>query len=286
MKPYAVVIGGANADIGGTPAGPLVAADSNPGKVSVSLGGVGRNIAESMAVQGLSVVLLTALGRDVYAETIRKSCGNLGIDTSHCVETPDGRTSTYLYINDCDGDMALAIVDTQLESCVTPEYLKRELSVINGAAAVVADTNLSSEAMGYLLANAAPPVFVDPVSTVKAKRLEGLLGGIHTLKPNRLEAECLTGIKINDGESLKAAAGALIEAGLNRVFISCGSAGVMAADRQGMSFIPARKARISCTTGAGDAFTGGLVKAYIDGLDRDASAAYAMEYALRFLENK
>ena len=42
---YAVVVGGVNVDIGGRSFAPLVAQDSNPGTVRLSLGGVGRNIA-------------------------------------------------------------------------------------------------------------------------------------------------------------------------------------------------------------------------------------------------
>ena len=39
-----VVAGGANIDIGGQSQGPLAYRDSNPGTVTVSLGGVGRSI--------------------------------------------------------------------------------------------------------------------------------------------------------------------------------------------------------------------------------------------------
>jgi len=52
---YAVVVGGVNVDIGGCSFAPLVDADSNPGKVSISLGGVGRNIAHNMSLMGLEV---------------------------------------------------------------------------------------------------------------------------------------------------------------------------------------------------------------------------------------
>ena len=38
------VVGGINIDIEGVPYGPLLMADSNPGKVNQSFGGVGRNI--------------------------------------------------------------------------------------------------------------------------------------------------------------------------------------------------------------------------------------------------
>lgn len=45
---YVVVAGGTNVDIGGRSYAPLVAGDSNPGRVTVSLGGVGRNIAHDL----------------------------------------------------------------------------------------------------------------------------------------------------------------------------------------------------------------------------------------------
>ena len=41
-----------------------------------------------------------------------------------------------------------------------------------------------------------PPLFADPVSTVKAEKLRPILGKIHTLKPNRIEAELLSGVAI------------------------------------------------------------------------------------------
>ena len=49
---YVAVAGAVNVDIGGRSAGPLVGRDSNPGTVTVSMGGVGRNIARQPADAG------------------------------------------------------------------------------------------------------------------------------------------------------------------------------------------------------------------------------------------
>ena len=54
---YAVVVGGVNMDIGGTSYAPLVSEDSNPGAVTMSLGGVGRNIAHNLCLMGTDVHL-------------------------------------------------------------------------------------------------------------------------------------------------------------------------------------------------------------------------------------
>ena len=75
---YAVVVGGVNLDIGGTPAKTMVLHDSNPGTVRMSLGGVGRNIAHNMALLGVPTALITALGEDLPARQIANSCKELG----------------------------------------------------------------------------------------------------------------------------------------------------------------------------------------------------------------
>ena len=54
---YITVIGGSNIDIQGVPNIPLVMFDSNPGKVDISLGGVGRNIADNMAMNNTFVLI-------------------------------------------------------------------------------------------------------------------------------------------------------------------------------------------------------------------------------------
>ena len=54
--PYAVVCGGVNIDIGAHSFAPLRAKDSNPGKVELSLGGVGRNIAHNMRLLGVPTI--------------------------------------------------------------------------------------------------------------------------------------------------------------------------------------------------------------------------------------
>ena len=113
-QPYVTVVGGMNMDIGGWPSEELVAQDSNPGRVRMSPGGVGRNIAHNMSLMGLDVRLLTAFGDDVYAQKLAAVCGELGIDISQSPVIPGGHTSTYLFINDQQGDMQLAVSDMDI----------------------------------------------------------------------------------------------------------------------------------------------------------------------------
>lgn len=268
---YAVVVGGVNMDIGGTSYGPLVAEDSNPGAVRMSLGGVGRNIAHNLCLMGTDVHLLTAYGDDLYGQRIAASCSELGIDISHALRLSGHRTSTYLYINDAQGDMALAVSDMSICDQITPAYLASNLTLLHNAQVVVTDTNIPAESLQWLAENLTIPIFCDPVSTIKAEKIRPILGKIHTLKPNKLEAELLSGIPIRCDEDLEKAAQALLDTGLRRVFISLGAEGVFAATHTESRRIPNMPVKLVNTTGCGDAFMAALVWAYLEGTDLEGT---------------
>ena len=265
---YATVVGGVNIDIGGKGFSPLVDRDSNPGRVTMSLGGVGRNIAHNMSLLGLEVRMLTAIGDDLHAQQVAASCSELGIDITHALQVPGGATSTYLYLAGPDGDMALAVSDMGIYEALTPAYFARHLGFLNGAALVVADANLPQEALDYLAHHCTAPLFADPVSTAKAVKLKPVLGKLHTLKPNRIEAELLSGVEITDDTSLRRAADVLLSTGLHRVFISLGADGVFAADHTGNQVqLPPLPGTMVNTTGCGDAFMAAITWAYLQGTD-------------------
>ena len=269
---FVAVVGGVNVDICGRSLAPLVTADSNPGRVTVSLGGVGRNIAHNMALMGLDVRLLTAYGSDMNGERVAASCSELGIDLSHALRLTDGATSTYLYLTDPDGEMALAVSDMAICEKISPAYLVSHLSQLQNAQVVVADANIPAESLAYLAENCTAPLFVDPVSTVKAEKLRPILHKIHTLKPNKLEAELLSGVKIETREDLLRAADRLLEMGVHRLFISLGADGVLAAMGQQRLWLPNLPGHMVNTTGCGDAFMAALVWAYLQGSDLEQTA--------------
>ena len=271
--PYVTVVGGVNMDIGGRSDRALVPQDSNPGTVSMSLGGVGRNIAHNTSLLELDVRLLTVFGDDANAQKIAASCGELGIDISQSPVVPGGRTSTYLFINDEKGDMALAVSDMDIYRHLTPHVLSQRQKLLCGSQVVVIDTNIPAESIAWLAENCGVPIFADPVSTAKAVKLKPVLGKLHTIKPNRIEAELLSGVAITDEESLHKAADALLDTGLHRVFISLGSGGVFAADRSGGRLrLPVLPADMVNTTGCGDAFMAAIAWAYLQGTDLEDTA--------------
>ena len=278
-KGYAVVIGAANIDIGGTPYKPLIPGDSNPGVIKMSYGGVARNIAHNLTLLGVDVELITAAGDDTLGMEMLKKCESIGLDTSLSVVVPGGSSSVYLYINDESGEMDLALSHVDIVKQITPEYLESVSDVINSAVAVVADCNLTQESLLKLKEICKVPLYVDTVSVSHADKIKGHLDGIDTLKPNLLEAEFLTDMIIESEYDCLEAARALIDQGVRRVFISMGPHGMIAADKDHAIMADRYPVTVKCTTGAGDSAMAAIVWSTLneegDGITAPAMAANA-----------
>ena len=263
---YICVIGAVNVDISGTPQSTYVPGDSNPGHVRITLGGVGRNIAENLCRLGRRVVMITALGEDGNAQMVREGCREMGIDLSHSLTVRGGRTSTYLCLNDEQGEIVGAVSDMAIYEALTPEFLKTRLDVINRAQLVVADANLSAETLAWLGENVTAPVFADPVSTPKACHLNGVLKITAGVKPNRPEASLMTGVDIRTDDDLPRAAAVFHSMGVQNVFISLGGRGVYFDDGRERGVLPIFAGDIINTNGCGDAFLAAAADGYLAGL--------------------
>lgn len=272
MSEYVCVIGGANIDISGTSTDKLNARDSNPGIVNTSLGGVGRNIAENLSRMGVRVEFISILGNDNYSRDIQESCKELNISLEHSLILDDKRTSIYLCVNDEEGDMAVAISDMEIYEMITPEFLKERLDIINNSRACISDTNIPKESLTFLMENVKVPIFIDTVSIHKTEKIKDNLHNIHGLKPNILEAEILSGIKISSDDDVKKAADILLGKGIKQLFLTLGSNGVYITDGKYSGQLPTMVKKIVNATGAGDSFIAGVVFGFLKGYDIEKCA--------------
>ena len=269
---YILVIGGSNIDIQGFPKEKLIQRDSNIGTVKMSLGGVGRNIAENCARLGVPTRLMSVIGDDPYGQKILKEAQAIGLNMQDTVVLSGESTSTYLSILDETHDMAMAINHMDSIEKLTVDHIRAKRSIIEHAQLVVLDTNLSQAVLDHLLTQyPKTKFFVDTVSTKKALKIKDHLKHIHTLKPNRMEAEVLTGSNektplLELGSQLKC----------KRSFISLGSQGVQVFEGKTHLHFPTKPIEVVNATGAGDAFMAGLVYAYLKGYDIKETCLTAM----------
>ncbi len=271
------VIGAVNMDLAGTPTNPLREGDSNPGHITLTPGGVGRNIAENLRLLGRKVSLITIMGDDPYAEMIREHCLKAGIDLQYSFTDTQERTSAYLCINGQDGDLNVAVSDMSICDRLTPDKLEPLLPVLNHGSMVIADANLPEETLAWIAGHITVPMAADPVSVSKAPRIKPLLSRLTLLKPNVPEAELLTGITIGEDADLPRAADALHRLGVRRVYISLGGRGVWADDaREGGVLLPCIPGPVVNSSGCGDAFVAAAADAYLSGLNTMQAADRAL----------
>lgn len=274
---YILVIGGANMDIQGKPETLLNMNDSNPGVVSISAGGVGRNIAENLSRMGARTQLITALGNDSNGKRLMQECVEAGIDMHLSTIFEDSSTSTYLSILDETGDMKVAIAHMDVFKKMTVNYIKKKHDAIKHASAILIDTNLPQETIEYLLNTYGDkPFFLDTVSTAKAKKVRDLMGKFHTIKPNKIEAEMLSGIAIKSAKDIEKAGAYFIDQGVKQVFISLGAEGLYYTNGAQKEFIKNPSVEIINATGAGDAFMAGLLFGYSQQYSIEETARFAM----------
>jgi pseudouridine kinase len=311
-------------DINGFSAAPINMADSNPGRIEYCPGGVGRNIAENLHRLGAEVHLISVIGNDPGGQMIRAASEKLGLDIGHSLFLSGEVSSVYLAIMDSNGEMKLALADMSLPERMTAEHLESKAGLIAGSAVVALDANLPEDIIRFVLDRFGPDqnpgadgagalpgsgnvpgvarvpgaaggirggkngrgplFFLDPVSARKAVRAKGVIGGFDTLKLNRMEGECLSGIPLPSPEtsgsgelavSLDRAGSYFIDRGVRRVFITLGKAGVYFCSGGKRFFTANRQVKPVNTSGGGDAFMAGMIYGTLRGLSDEETAAFA-----------
>ena len=275
-----VGIGAANVDVHGRSRNAIVMRDSNPGFLATSVGGVTRNILENLARQGLSTVLLTAVGDDLFGEMILRDSAAAGMDVSRVLRQAGAKSSGYVDLLDERGDMLLGMSDMRILETISDSYLEEHAALLQAADAIVCDACLPLERLEQLLhlSGAETPVLIDPVSTAYARRMKPLAGRFYAIKPNEVELAVLSGLPADTEAEIERASEELLRQGTKCVAVSRGDKGCYYADAEGNRMFRALRPveQMVNATGAGDAFLAGLTH----GLVSDLTVPQRLDYAL------
>lgn len=268
MKKIITIIGGIAVDIEGTPYEPLIYKDSNPGHIQISFGGVGRNIAENLKRLGFKCNMVSAVGEDVFGQSILTHLREIGLSTEYIDVLESFDTAVYLSILQHNRDMELAINGMDIFNHWTGNKEIYHSKDTRDSSLIILDTNITKNLIEETLTKFQDKIFLlDPVSVIKSKKVKDMIGQFHIIKPNKLEAEELTGLKINDEEDLRKAGDYFCEKGVKKIFITCGEKGVYYRDVNQEGFMKVAPVLPLSTTGSGDAFTAGIAYGFLHGYD-------------------
>ena len=277
-QPFVSVIGGLNIDLQGSSVNPLVFNDSNPGEIVMSAGGVGRNIAENISKLNIHSKILSYVGNDALGDFVVNKSSLSGVDTSFIKKHSHLPTSQYLSVLDDNNDMLVSISDMRIIEEMTIRDIDKWNLTIEQSSAIVVDTNIPIPVIEYLTNKYSNiPLFLDPVSFAKTSKILKLIGRFHTVKPNRLETELISGVKITDNESMLKAAKIIFDMGCKQIFITLGEDGVFYYDGENFGQYLHKGVNMISANGAGDAFTAGVVYGFLklNGIKETAEFASA-----------
>ena len=222
-----------------------------------SLGGKGANQAVAAARLGGSVIFVTSLGNDMYANILKEHFQEEGITTNYILEDHNQPTGTALIFVANNGENCIAVAPGANHS-LSPELIDHFSTVIDDADIIVMQAEipyntiktiaLLAESKGKkVLFNPAPACLIDAE----------LMKAIGILVVNEVEAAYVSGIDYN-GNNLEEIAQSLMVAGAKNVVITLGSQGVYMKNERGSIRIPGYKVKAIDTIAVGDTFCGAL----------------------------
>lgn len=230
-------------------------------------GGKGSNQAVAAARAGGRVHFMTRLGPDPFADMARATWREAGV-IPVVIEDPDSYTgAAYIFVEAGSGDNAI-IVSPGAASNISPADVEAQSALIQRAAVFVTQLEQPMDAAlrGLQLARqGGARTILNPAPAAPVS--DAMLSLCYIVTPNETEAEGITGVKVTTLSDAEAAADRFLERGVGAAIITLGDKGALYRDRRSTIHVSAISAGpVLETTGAGDAFNGGLAVALARGL--------------------
>ena len=242
----------------------------------VAAGGKGANQAVAAARLGARTTLLTKLGgEDRYAGLLTDGFQAAGVDVSRISLVPGRYCGCALIMVDCEARNIIGIVPNA-NACITAAYIDENRSLIEASRVLIVEFGVPAATVEYAIAvarRAGVTTLVNPAPARPVK--DAFYKNIDVIVPNETEAEALTGRKLRGPEDLHYAARYFHARQAAQVVITLGERGVFVSDGRASTLIPGHTVKTVDSTGAGDAFIGGLACALAEGRDIFEAAHFA-----------
>lgn len=243
-------------------------------------GGKGANQAVAARRLGSEVLLLTRVGKDLFAEGTLENFRNEGLDTRWVLPTdaPSGvapifvdreSKNSIIIVQGANGHLSPADVEAAAEDLAACSLIVLQLEV-------PLETVYAAVEFGR---SHGIPVLVNPAPAQPGLEIEGIAGA-DWFVPNEHELAMLHGTEPATDQEIEAAARDLLRRGrFGNVVVTLGEAGALWVREDGTERIPSPVVAAADTTGAGDAFIGCLAHHLHRGTEPGAALRKAAAYA-------
>src|ERR1035441_3661854 len=231
-------------------------------------GGKGSNQAVAAARAGARVSFISKLGNDPFGDLARDLYSTEGIDTRHLLTTTTATGAAAILLDAHSGENSIIVVPGACFE-LTPQEVDTMTALIAASAIFVTQLELALPTVEHGLSLARSlnvPTILNPAPACKLPA--SIFPLCDYITPNESEAEILTGIHVSTLAGAERAADALLALGVRNVILTLGAQGAFVKNATTATLIPTFNAGpVVETTGAGDAFNGGLAVALAEGKD-------------------
>ncbi len=242
--------------------------------------GKGANQAVAAAKLGASVVMVTAVGDDMFADATVRNLDRLGIDTSYVKRVsgkssgvapimvePSGENSIFI-VKGANAELSPADIEGAADVLKTCDLILLQLEIpLKTVYSAIAFGRRHGVSMVLNPAPATPELDPEKIHDVSF------------FVPNVTELAILTGMPVETGAEIAAAARTLIDKGVGTVIVTLGARGALLATATDVRRIEPVPVTPVDTTGAGDAFVGSFARYFAGGLSLETALRQAARYA-------
>ena len=228
-------------------------------------GGKGANQAVAAARLGAKVRMVGRVGKDAFGTGLLDGLRSYGVDVEGVAKDPDNASGVAMILLDGHRQNHIVAIYGANGAC-DDEQVKAAKRAMDGADALLLQQEIplgvSLAAAKYARSRGVRVVW-DPAPALELP--PEAYACIDLLTPNQGEASSLTGIRVTEVDSARAAAEMLLDKGVPVAAVKLGDQGVYYASAADSGYVPAHRVEAVDTVAAGDAFGAGLGVALSEG---------------------
>ena len=226
---------------------------------NIGPGGKGCNQAIAIARLGGKVNFISKIGKDNYGKLALDTLKKNNIDTENIIQDKNLQTGVAgILVEKNSGKNAINVIVGAPSTLKTSE-IDNQLKAIKNSKIFLTQLEVPKKVILHCLKVAKDNRCITILNPAPASKIsKEFFNNIDYFTPNENEAEFYTGIKITNEKDAKHAADKLINTGIKKVIITLGEKGLFYSDGNEEIYLKANSVKAIDTTGAGDAFNGGL----------------------------
>lgn len=246
----------------------------------VACGGKGANQAIAAKRLGADILMVSAVGDDLFGKTALENFQQNGIDTRQIITVPNVSNGVVMIIVETSGQYR-SMYYHGASNFLTPENILQAADDLKSCGLFVIQLEIPLETVYAAIDFANKnniPVLLNPSPLHKKLSIEKACPCEFFIL-NELELQILTEMPVDSLEKIGTAAKKLLAYGVKNIIVTLGKRGAIWFSEGVTEFVSTLKVESVDSTGAGDAFVGCFVKNYANGRKILDSIKMASKYA-------